>query len=116
MAEAIVNAQMGDVWQAFSAGTDPVECVHAKAQAVLEEIGITHQGAPKSVDVFRNTVFDLVITVCDSAADVCPVWLGEGKKIHHCFPDPATTDDMNVFRKVRDDIEREITALLEKSC
>ena len=56
--------------------------------------------------------FDLVVTVCDSAAEECPVWLGKGKRIHRGFPDPAKTDNMDDFRKVRDDIEHEIPHLL----
>ena len=54
-----------------------------------------------------------MVTVCDSAAEECPVWLGKGKRVNHSFPDPAKTDDMNDFRKVRNDIERKIIALLE---
>ena len=44
MAEAIVNARLGDRWQAVSAGTKPAGTVHPKAIAVLKEIGIEHQG------------------------------------------------------------------------
>jgi arsenate reductase len=46
-------------------------------------------------------------------AIVSPVWLGKGKRVHHSFPDPALTDNMDDFRKVRDDIVRAIPALLE---
>ena len=105
MAEAIVNTRLGDRWQAVSAGTKPAGYVHPKALEALAEIGIRHMGRSKRADEFRNVDFDLVVTVCDSAAEECPVWLGKGKKIHHSFPDPALTDDMNDFRKVRDDIE-----------
>jgi len=114
MAEAIINARLGDEWEAVSAGTKPAGYVHPKALAALSEIGIQHGGMSKNVDEFRGMDFDLVITVCDSAAEECPIWLGKGKKIHHGFPDPAKTDDMVDFRKVRDDIEREIIPLLEK--
>jgi len=113
MAEAIVNAQLGDEWEAFSAGTKPAGYVHPKVLAVLAEIGIQHEGRSKLPDEFRGVDFDLVVTVCDSAAEECPVWLGKGKRVHHSFPDPAKTDDMNDFRKVRDDIAREIVALLK---
>jgi protein-tyrosine-phosphatase len=40
--------------------------------------------------------------------------LGKGKRTHHSFPDPAITDNMDDFRKVRDDIELEITNLLKQ--
>jgi len=113
MAEAIVNARRGDRWEAVSAGTKPTGFVHPKAIEALREIGIQHEGSSKMAEEFRGMDFDLVVTVCDSAAEECPVWLGKGKRTHHSFPDPAKTDDMNDFRKVRDDIEREILPLLE---
>jgi arsenate reductase len=112
MAEAIVNYRLGEDWEAVSAGTKPAGYVHPKALEALTEIGIRHDGRSKLVDEFRGVDFDLVVTVCDSAAEECPVWLGKGKRVHHSFPDPAKTDDINDFRKVRDDIEREIIYLL----
>ena len=115
MAEAIVNARLGDRWEAVSAGTKPAGYVHPKAVQALSEIGIQHEGRSKSADEFREENFDVVVTVCDSAAEECPVWLGKGKRTHHSFPDPALTDAMDDFRKVRDDIEREIIPLLRQS-
>ena len=119
LAEAIVNARLGDAWEAVSAGTKPAGYVHPKALAALAEIGIAHTGRSKSADEFRSVDFDLVVTVCDDAAENCPVWLGRGKKIHHSFPDPAKAEGsdeqvMAVFRAVRDEIAREIPALLVK--
>jgi len=113
MAEAIVNARMGESWQAVSAGTKPVGYIHPKALEALSEIGIQHTGRSKRVDEFQGVDFDVVVTVCDSAAEECPIWLGRGKRVHHSFTDPALTDDMNVFRVVRDEIEREMIALLK---
>ena len=113
MAEAIVNARLGDEWEAVSAGTKPAGHVHPKALVALAEIGIQHQGRSKLADEFRSGDFDLVVTVCDSAAEECPFWLGKGKRLHHGFLDPAKTDDMDDFRKVRDNIANEIIALLE---
>ena len=117
MAEAIVNARLGDRWQAFSAGTQPAGFVHPKAIAALAEIGIQHHGRSKLADEFREADLDVVVTVCDSAAEECPIWVGKGKRIHHSFPDPAKaegTDEqiMDVFRAVRDDIEKEMVRLL----
>jgi arsenate reductase len=117
MAEAIVNARLGEQWQAFSAGTQPAGYVHPKAIAALAEIGIQHTGESKHTDEFRNANFDLVVTVCDDAAENCPVWLGKGKRVHIGFPDPAKaegTDDevMQVFRSVRDEIDNKIIELL----
>jgi len=113
MAEAIVNSRLGDTWHAVSAGTKPAGYIHPKALEVLSEFGIQHSGSSKRVDEFQNEAFDLVVTVCDSAAEECPVWLGKGKREHHSFPDPAKTDNLDDFRKVRDDIEKEIVPLLK---
>ncbi len=115
MAEAIVNARLGDEWQAVSAGTKPAGYTHPKAIAALAEIGIQHQGRSKQADEFFGQEFDLVVTVCDSAAEDCPVWLGKGKKVHHSFFDPATTDDMADFRRVRDEIAQVIPEILTQS-
>jgi arsenate reductase len=113
MAEAIVNARLGENWEAFSAGTKPTGSIHPKAIAALAEIGIQHSGRTKSVDEFRDVDLDLVVTLCDSAQEECPVWLGKGKRLHHDYPDPAKTDDMGDFRKVRDDMAREIVTMLK---
>ena len=63
--------------------------------------------------------FDVVITVCDDAAENCPVWLGQGKRVHIGFPDPAKAEGsvdekMMVFRRVREDIREQILAYLIK--
>jgi len=120
MAEAIVNARLGDTWQAVSAGTNPAGYIHPKAVEALSEIGIQHEGRSKLADEFKGVDFNVVVTVCDSAAEECPVWLGKGKRTHHSFPDPAKaegTDEevMNVFRAVRDDIEKELVKLLKEN-
>ncbi len=59
------------------------------------------------------------MTVCDDAAENCPVWLGKGKRVHLGFPDPAqatgTEDEiLAVFRAVRDDIIRQVPDLLRQ--
>jgi arsenate reductase len=118
LAEAIVNARLGDSWKAVSAGTQPAGYVHPKALAALAEIGIQHTGRSKSANEFRSVDFDLVVTVCDDAAENCPVWLGKGKRVHIGFDDPAKaegTDEqvMAVFRRVRDEIAEKIPAYLQ---
>ncbi len=117
MAEAIVNARLGEQWQAFSAGSRPARTVHPIAIKVLSEIGITHLGRPKSLDEFKGQSFDVVMTLCDDSDDNCPVWLGKGKQLHRPFPDPAKTtgsDDeiFSAFRLARDAIAKAITELL----
>lgn len=117
LAEAIVNARLGEMWEAVSAGTKPAGYVHPLALRALAEIGIEHHGRSKSVDELRDVPFDLVVTVCDSAAEECPIWLGRGKRIHLGFLDPAKVlgseeEVMPAFREVRDDIANKIPALL----
>jgi arsenate reductase (thioredoxin) len=117
MAEGIVNAHHSD-WRAFSAGTKPAGYIHPLAIQALAEIGITHTGQSKSIDELPTKDFDLVVTVCDSAAEECPIWPGKaGKRIHHSFIDPAKaegTDEerMQVFRQVRDEMTKFIPDLL----
>jgi arsenate reductase len=118
MAEAIVNHDLAGAWQAASAGTRPTGVVHPLALAALAEIGIRHYGRSKGVEEFRQTEFDLVVTVCDSAAEDCPVWLGGGRRIHIGFPDPAgatgtPSEVMDAFRSVRDAIRRQVLAALK---
>ena len=119
MAEAIVNAKLTHQWEAFSAGTHPTGYVHPLALKVLAEIGIHHQGQSKSLEVIKAIPFDLVVTVCDSAAEECPLWLGAGRRVHLGFPDPAKAtgteeEVMEAFRRVRDSIDEKIPALLNK--
>jgi arsenate reductase (thioredoxin) len=120
LAEAIVNDQMSDEWEAASAGTRPSGYVHPKAVQALQEIGIEHQGRSQSTDEFRDVSFDLVVTVCDDAAENCPVWLGQGKRVHLGFPDPAKASGSDeevlaIFRRVRDDIARRVPELLREN-
>jgi len=119
LAEAIINHDMGDRWEAFSAGTRPAGYVHPLAVKALAEIGIEHHGVSKSTEQFRGETFDLVITVCDDAAENCPVWLGKGQRVHIGFPDPAKAvgseeEVMGVFRAVRDVIRSKVLAFLDE--
>lgn len=118
MAEALINHDLGEDWQAFSAGTQPSGYVHPLAIQVLGELGIHHQGESKSTENFRGESFNVVITVCDDAAENCPVWLGKGKRVHIGFPDPAKaqgseTDQLIVFRRVCNDIRTRIIPFLQ---
>ena len=119
MAEAIINHDLAGQWQACSAGTQPAGYVHPLSLQVLAEIGINHHGVSKSTEQFRGRHFDVIITVCDDAAENCPVWLGSGEKVHIGFPDPSKIagsdgEVLEAFRKVRDDIRAEIITYLAK--
>jgi arsenate reductase len=117
LAEAIVNARYPE-WRAFSAGTKPAGYVHELAIEALSEIGISHSGQSKHIDDLPTKDFDLVVTVCDSAAEQCPVWPGKaGKRLHHAFVDPAKAEGTleerrQVFRQVRDEMLEVIPQIL----
>ena len=120
MAEAIVNARMGGQWEAFSAGSMPEEAVNPLALQALAEIGIAHHGRPKPVDEFRQMPFDLVVVLCASDDDQCPVWLGRDKVVHQPYPDPAKSqgtmaERMDAYRSVRDRMIEEIPHMLVKN-
>jgi arsenate reductase len=120
MAEGLVNHFLGDHWEAYSAGTAPTGYVHPLATRAMAELGIniSHQRS-KSVDELRDAEFDSVITVCDQAAQNCPLWLGPGRVKHMGFPDPAAAigseaERLAVFRQVRDGLRREALPYLEE--
>ena len=114
MAEGLVNHVLDGAWMASSAGTAPAGYVHPLAIRAMEELGVDISGQrSKSVEEFREVRFDVVITVCDQAAENCPLWLGTGEIHHLGFPDPADAagseeEQMTVFRRVRDGLRREL--------
>jgi len=95
----------------YSAGTHPAEKVNPNAVKVMGEIGIdiSHQ-IPELVDNYVSEEWDYVITVCDGAKEVCPVFTGKVKnRLHIGFDDPADAvgsgeEVMAVYRRVRDEI------------
>ncbi len=119
MAEGLTNHFLGDAWEAVSAGTQPSGYVHPLAITALAELGIDiSDHTSKTADEFRQTPLDLVITVCDDAAENCPLWLGQGRVTHISFPDPAKAtgteaEKTAVFRQVRDDIRAQVLPYLE---
>ena len=86
----------------------------------MTEVGIDiSDRRSKSVDESRDADFDLVVTVCDDAAENCPLWLGQGKRVHLSFPDAAKaigseSEVLAVFRAVRDQIAEQVGALLRE--
>jgi len=114
MAEGWVNHELAGTWIARSAGTKPAQQVHPLAIRAMAEAGIDiSDGTPESVDRYLDVPWDLVITVCDSAKESCPIFPGPVETLHISFPDPAEasgTDDevMAVFRAVRDDIKKRL--------
>jgi arsenate reductase len=111
MAEGLLRDAAGDRFDVFSAGVKPTR-VRTEAIAVMRELGIdisNHRS--KSVEEFLNQPFDYVLTVCDNAKEVCPVFPGKTKTIHHSFEDPAESNGpeeerLACFRLVRDELKR----------
>jgi len=124
MAEGLLHAYGGDRYAVFSAGTHP-RGVHPIAIQVMREIGIDISEAAgyraKSLEAFLGQpAMDLVVTVCDEAAEECPFFPGARRQEHWGFPDPsaATGDEaerLAAFRSVRDGIAKRITMFVAKT-
>ncbi|HEX2123577.1 MAG TPA: arsenate reductase ArsC [Thermoanaerobaculia bacterium] len=118
MAEGLAREYHGDKVDVVSAGSRPAGWVHPLAVRALNDLGIDIRDAEsKSADRFVNEPFDVVVTVCDSAAQDCPHWPG-AKRIEH-WPiedpswgpdDPATRYDR--FLETRDELRRRIDELM----
>jgi thioredoxin type arsenate reductase len=105
MAEGLWRHEAGDRFDVFSAGTKPSK-VRPEAIAVMKELGIDISGhRSKSADEFLGQEFDYVITVCDHANEICPVFPGKTQRLHWPFEDPS---DEASFRRVRDQIRGRI--------
>jgi arsenate reductase len=111
MAEALLNHDYGKRFEAQSAGTHPTR-VNPYAIAVMDEIGIdisNHRS--KSIEEFKNQIFDIVVTVCDRAKESCPFFPGGIRVIHKGFEDPVRhegphSEITEAFRNARNEIGR----------
>jgi arsenate reductase (thioredoxin) len=104
MAEGLLRHDGGERFEVQSAGTIK-SFVRPQAIEAMREVDIDISGhRSKSVDEFLGQEFDYVVTVCDSANESCPVFPGKTKRIHWSFDDPAKSGDIEVFRRVRDEI------------
>lgn len=103
-----MNALLGDRYEGYSAGITPTK-VNPYAIKAMTEIGIDiSKHRSKSIEEFRGKNFDYVVTVCDTAREVCPFFPGE-VILHKEFRDPSefrgTEDEiMKEVREVRDEI------------
>jgi len=90
MAEALINAKMGDCVKAFSSGVKASGNVNPNAKALLEEKGYWREDYhSKVIGTVLNNEFDLVVTVCDHAHETCPMFPKAVKTIHVSFEDPS---------------------------
>lgn len=116
MAQGWAKKLKSDCIEAFSAGVYPV-AVNSKTIEIMAEAGVDiSQHRSKHVDQLAGIDFDYVITLCDNAREICPVFHGKAKLIHKPFSDPSmligSQEVMTAaFRKVRDQIRDFILTL-----
>ncbi len=112
IAEGILRRAIGDAAEVQSAGSKPAGYVHPLAIEVMKEIGIDISGhRSKSLNEFMDRKVETVITVCGNLDDTCPMFLGQVKRHHWPFDDPAKavgTDEEQLafFRRVRDEMRK----------
>lgn len=119
MSEGWLRNDLGDEVEALSAGTHPC-FVHPHAIAVMAEAGVdlsTHRS--KSVTEFLGEPIDLVVTVCDSAREACPVLPGARKVVHEGIEDPVGNppsgpDGLDDFRRARDEIRERVVGRVRR--
>jgi len=120
MAEGWVNHLLGERWEARSAGTRPTHAIHPLAVKAMAEAGVELAGAaPKGVEPFLDEPWDLVVTVCDHAREVCPAFPRRVEQIHVSFEDPSFVpgdeeERMRAFRRTRDEIRARLLPEIEK--
>ena len=113
MAEGLLRHLGGERFEAHSAGTEQT-LVRPLAIAAMAELGIDISGqASKTLDRYLGEPFDAVITVCDQAAESCPVFAGAIQRLHWSFPDPSKAtgtvgEQLVAYRTVRDAIRGRI--------
>jgi protein-tyrosine-phosphatase len=117
MAEALMRSAAGDAVEVSSAGSRP-SAVHPLAIQAMAERGIDiSQQRSKHLDEFAGQSFNYVITVCDRAREVCPVFPDQPANIHWSLPDPAEMGAAEegrrlAFEQTADQLTRRIQYLL----
>ena len=111
MSEGFASHLGSGLVEAFSAGSHPAGFVAEGTIQAMREKGIDiSQNASKSVEVFRDTGFDYVVTM--GCGDACP-WIPAKQRRDWQIPDPIGKSP-EFFRQVRDQIEGQVLALLEE--
>jgi arsenate reductase len=118
MAEGLLRVRGGAAYEVCSAGTEP-RVVHPLAIKAMREIGIDiSDHRAKSLEEFRQQPpMDLVITVCDEAAEACPHFPNARQQVHWGFPDPSRVEGneeerLAAFRHIRDLLATRINQFL----
>jgi arsenate reductase len=118
IAEGWARHLKSDVIEAYSAGIRPIG-VSSRAIKAMAEAGIDISTQTSNhIDEFSGIDFDYVVTLCNNAAENCPVFSGKAKVIHKPFDDPyfasgSEEQIMAEFRKARDEIKAFIETMPE---
>ena len=103
IAESVLNRLGRDKFRAYSAGSDPKGEIHPLARWVLESNNdLTENLRSKNLDEFTADgapEMDFVFTVCDHAAEQCPIWPGKTMTSHWGMPDPAAVEGSETEQK-----------------
>ena len=119
MAEGLLRSMAGDRFEAHSAGTE-MSRVHPLAIASMREVGVDISGQhSKSLDDFVAQSFETVITVCDHAAETCPVFPNAKRRIHWSFEDPSGArgteqERLDKFHEIRDKITAHLQTFIDE--
>ena len=90
MAEALINAKLGECVEAQSSGVQASGVVNPNAQELLEKEGLWREHYhSKVIEEVLDNEFDLVVTVCDNAQETCPMFPKAVKTMHMGFEDPS---------------------------
>lgn len=117
LAETILRRLSGGRLRVESAGSAPLPDIHPMARATARRLLESDMDGqhPKKLDVFLGDGFDFVITVCDHAAEVCPVFPGAPRRVHWSLPDPAEVRGSEQERQQAfDDTARDLQARFER--
>ena len=119
MAEGILKEKLPNSFLIMSAGTSP-EPVNKYAIKVMNLININiSKNESNHINDFNSILFDYVITVCDNALEICPVFNNAIKHIHRSFRDPAKfegnlNDTLNFYSEIRDEISSFLIKLIKE--
>ena len=118
MAEGLLRQLGGNGYEVHSAGSKPNGYVSPMAIEVMSKIGIDISAQhSKPVAEFEGQKFDTVITVCDSAAEECPVFPGS-QRIHWSIWDPSSAtgsheEKLAAFCRMRDELASRLRQFIE---
>ena len=114
MAEALVNAKLGDCVEAQSSGVKASGKVNPNAKALLESKGYWRDDYhSKVIETVLDTPFDLVVTVCDAAKETCPMFPKAVKTMHVGYEDPSGKA-VEEYEKTLNLIEKELLPIIKE--